>query len=80
MLLLVTLWGPPSHFLLLLCSTINTLEHRQKLRHSTDIEIIYYSLIMKELCPFSSNIVKVRLFEQNGADVMCTNANDQRIL
>ena len=35
---------------------------------------------MKELCPFSSNIVKVRLCEQNGANVMSTNANDQRIL
>ena len=32
------------------------------------------------MCQFSGNIVKVRLFEQKGADVMSTNANDQLIL
>ena len=62
--------------------TVNTLENRQKAtsRHSTDIRIIHYSTILKELCQFSINIVKVRLFEQNGADVMSTSANDQLIL
>ena len=48
--------------------------------HSTDIGIIKYSTILKELCQFSSNIVKVRLFEPKRADVMSKNANDLLIL
>ena len=50
---------------------------REKIRHSTDIGIINFTIPQFW---FSSNIVEVRLFEQKGADVMSTNANDQLIL